>query len=193
MLTLASASSRRQQLLNESGYEYRVAVSNIEEQIDMEQTPAENAVRLATAKAEDVHERYPEDVILAADTIVAMDNIMLGKPTDAEEAERMLTHLSGKQHEVYTGICIKKGTETRTYSDKTSIYFYHLDTKYIKAYVETGEPLDKAGAYGIQGKGALLVERFTGDYFNVVGLPISKVARVLEGFNIYPRWVKNHE
>ncbi|AXF55788.1 Maf family protein [Salicibibacter kimchii] len=186
MLILASASLRRQQLLNESGYAYRTAVSDKDEHIQDKQTPAENAVRLASAKAEDVHQRFPDDVILAADTIVAIDGILLGKPADAEDAVRMLTYLSGKRHEVCTGVCIKKGTKVHTDSEKTSIDFYNLDRKDIEAYVETGEPMDKAGAYGIQGKGARLVERFTGDYFNVVGLPVAKVARMLEYFHIYP-------
>ncbi|QQK77118.1 septum formation inhibitor Maf [Salicibibacter cibarius] len=186
MLILASASSRRQQLLNESGYAYTVAISNIEEKINDEQTPADNAVQLATAKAADVYNRYPDAVILAADTIVAIDGGLLGKPMDESDAVRMLTHLSGKKHEVYTGVCIKQGTKTRAWTEKTNVYFHHLSEQCIQAYVETGEPMDKAGAYGIQGKGARLVERFAGDYYNVVGLPIAKVVRVLRDFQIYP-------
>ena len=138
-------------------------------------------------KGTEVAKKAGDSVVISADTIVWLDGMMLGKPSDRAEAKKMLEKLSGKTHEVYTGVCVTDSENGKSVSDYevTKVKFRKLDSDEIDRYINTGEPMDKAGAYGIQGKGCLLVEAIEGDYLNVVGLPAVKLSRILkEEFNI---------
>lgn len=176
-IILASASPRRKELLTLAGIEYEVVVSQCEEILPENITPDKAVEELARQKAEDVFCRNEEAMIIAADTVVALGDTILGKPKDEEDAFNMLSSLSGKCHTVYTGVCIKKKDKTDIFHVATQVEFYELSDKEIKDYIATGEPMDKAGAYGIQGKGFVLVKGIHGDYFNVVGLPLSETVR----------------
>ena len=176
-IILASASPRRKELLTLAGFEYEVIVSQCEEILPDGITPDKAVEELASQKAEDVFSRNSDAMIIAADTVVAMGNTILGKPKDEEDAFRMLSSLSGKTHTVYTGVCIKSKDKTDIFHVATQVEFYPLSDKEIKDYIATGEPMDKAGAYGIQGKGFVLVKGIHGDYFNVVGLPLAETVR----------------
>jgi len=183
-ILLASASPRRKELLALAGLEFDAVPSQAEEVLPPGFSPEQCAARLAAVKAEDVARHHPNALIIAADTIVAAGGQILGKPRDEADAARMLRLLSGREHRVITGVCLRKNTAKRIFSQVTSVRFYTLGEDEIEAYVQTGEPMDKAGAYGIQGKGALLVESIAGDYFNVVGLPIARLMREMEGFRL---------
>lgn len=176
-IILASASPRRRELLTLAGIEYEVIPSECEEVLPDEITPDEAVKELARQKADDVFNRYPDCMIIAADTVVALGNTILGKPKDEEDAFNMLSSLSGKSHTVYTGVCIKTNEKTDIFHVATDVEFYELTEEEIKDYIATGEPMDKAGAYGIQGKGSLLVKGIHGDYFNVVGLPLAETVK----------------
>jgi len=179
---LASASPRRRELLSLADIPFDIHVSHVEERIDPAWSAAEAARNLAQQKAEDVSAKFPEACVIAADTVVEIDGILLGKPEDAADAARMLRLLSGREHRVVTGVCLRLGSSERVFSRETLVRFYPLSDSEIEAYVRSGEPMDKAGAYGIQGRGALLVEGITGDYFNVVGLPMAQLAREMRSF-----------
>jgi septum formation protein len=177
---LASASPRRKELLTLAGLSFCVCSPKTEEEILPDEPPADAAMRLATLKAAAVAEQNPEAYVIAADTIVAApDGELLGKPQDAADAARMLRLLSGREHRVITGVCLRRGEKTRTFAQETLVRFYALTEQEIESYIHSGEPMDKAGAYGIQGRGGLLVERICGDYFNVVGLPVGRLVREL--------------
>lgn len=178
MYILASASPRRKELLNLITSDFAVDVSNCEE-ICPEGLPARECPEyLASLKAREVASRHgKDDVIIAADTAVFLGDRMLGKPADREEARDMLRSLSGNTHTVITGCCVIKGEECRSFSVATDVEFYTLSDREIESYIETGECYDKAGAYGIQSGGALLVRKINGDYFNVVGLPVAQLFR----------------
>jgi len=156
------------------GVKFRVVESGTCEDV-CDLPPGELVCMLARKKAEAVFADNPASVVLAADTVVCIDNTILGKPKDRDEAFNMLKLLSGRRHEVFTGYCVLHSGKEICGFERTSVYFRQLDDDMINKYIETGEPFDKAGAYGIQGKGALLVERIDGDYFNVVGLPVSRI------------------
>jgi septum formation protein len=126
----------------------------------------------------------PDELIIAADTVVAIDGRVLGKPHSTQEAEEMLFALSGREHHVYTGVTVRRGERCVTQHEDTAVCFRPLTAQEIRAYVSTGEPMDKAGAYGIQGRGCVLVEGIRGDYYNVVGLPVCRLARILEEFHV---------
>lgn len=181
-IILASASPRRRELLSLAGIEYEVIPSECEEILPDEITPDEAVKELARQKAEDVFNRYPDSMIIAADTVVALGNSILGKPKNEEDAFNMLSSLSGKIHTVYTGVCIRTQRKTEIFYSATDVEFYPLTEKEINDYITTGEPMDKAGAYGIQGKGSLLVKGIHGDYFNVVGLPLAETVRHINKF-----------
>ncbi|ASB88064.1 Maf family protein [Bacillus sonorensis] len=183
-LILASQSPRRKELLNLLQIPYSIVVSDAEEKLNRNFSPAENVKWLAEQKVRVVADQYPDAVVLGADTIVCFEGVCLGKPKDAEEAERMLKMLSGQTHSVLTGVCIKSNSKCETFFEETEVTFWPLDEKEISAYIDTGEPFDKAGAYGIQGKGALFVKHIKGDYYSVVGLPISKTMRMLKRFGL---------
>lgn len=186
-IVLASASPRRRELLEQIGIKFDIVVSNEpEDEIDKSLSPENYTSELALMKACNVAKKLTgtkrkDSLIIAADTVVYSDGKILGKPKDSDDAFRILKSLSGKAHEVYTGICIMRLTDgyATSKSIKTTVKFKELTDKTIKAYIKTGEPADKAGAYGIQGRGAVLVEEICGDYFNVVGLPLSALYDVL--------------
>lgn len=153
------------------------------EEVLPEKISPENAVlTLSEQKADEIYREHRGEVIVAADTIVAIDGKILGKPVDEKDAFAMLKTLSGRVHEVFTGVCVifANGRKERFF-EETKVEFYELSDAEIAAYIKTGEPMDKAGAYGIQGKGALLVKRIDGDYYNVMGLPVARLLRVLNG------------
>ncbi len=179
---LASASPRRKELLTLGGVDYEVIVSQCEEILPENITPADAVMSLATQKADDVFKRNHERIIIAADTVVALDGKILGKPKDKEDAFKMLSSLSGNTHTVYTGVCIKSKDKTDTFFTATDVEFYALTADEINTYIATNEPMDKAGAYGIQGKGFILVKKIDGDYYNVVGLPLAETVRHLNSF-----------
>ena len=179
MIILASGSPRRQELLKTAGIDFKVCAAEGEEVLDPALHPADAAVEVARQKAREVAAKHPGDIIVAADTIVVLDNLILGKPKDKADAAAMLKLLSGRAHIVYTGVCIIKNGEENCFTQATKVDFYPLEQDEIDAYVESGEPMDKAGAYGIQGLGCVLVKSIEGDYFNVMGLPVAKVVRAL--------------
>ena len=177
-LILASGSPRRRQLLGELGLSFEVRAVDIDETQLAGEAPDQMVLRLAQAKAE--AGAGTGELVLAADTIVVLDGRVLGKPTDAAEARVMLGDLSGREHQVFTGVALVDGSQGRSVSalERTRVRIGELDPATIAWYVDTGEPLDKAGAYGIQGLGALLVETVNGNYTNVVGLPLPLVGRL---------------
>lgn len=179
MLVLASASPRRKELLQLAGLEFTCAPADTPESVPEGILPEDIPEYLAVCKAEAVQKQYPDAVILGADTLVELDGIILGKPGDERSAFHMLRRLSGKTHHVYTGVCILSGEEKESFTTCTKVEFYSLTDEEIWEYIHTGEPMDKAGAYGIQGRGALLVKRIQGDFYTVMGLPIGEVARRL--------------
>lgn len=180
MYILASASPRRRELFGMISKDFRIVPSTAEETapdgIKAEKLPE----FLAVLKAGDIAAKFPFDTVIGADTVVILDGRVLGKPENPEDAVRMLTALSGKKHKVITGCAVCKNGACRSFSSVTEVEFYPLDDREISDYVATGEPLDKAGAYGIQGRGALFVKSINGDYFNVVGLPVAALRRFIE-------------
>lgn len=181
-IILASASPRRKELLSTAGIEFTVKVADVEEKIDDGLTPAEVVRSLALQKAQAVADKNPEAIVIGADTIVVLDDVILGKPQSEENAVEMLTSLSGRSHTVYTGVALIKGDKVRNFCEATQVEFYDLTKEDIDAYVATKDCMDKAGAYGIQTNGCVLIRKIDGDYFNVVGLPVSKVYRELRDF-----------
>ncbi len=182
-LVLASASPRRRDVLTQLGLEFQVrpAPDDVEDPWDGREEPKAFAARLARAKAAAVASDRPDALILAADTIVVLDGEVLGKPADPAEARAMLARLSGRWHTVHTAVAVAApGPRDAAGLESTEVRFRAVDAPAIAAYVATGEPLDKAGAYGIQGVGAALVEEVRGCYFNVMGLPVQRVLTALE-------------
>lgn len=180
-IVLASGSPRRHELLKLITEDFDIRISDADETIP-ENIPAEQTAEyLSMIKAEAV-ESYTDELIIGCDTIVVIDGKVLGKPISEEECFEMLSLLSGKVHTVYTGISFICNDRKHSFTAETRVEFYSLTKKEISDYIATGEPFDKAGGYGIQGKGSLLVKRINGDYFNVVGLPVSALKRELERF-----------
>ena len=177
MIILASQSPRRRELMKLITPDFTVKVSDVDETLPKGIAPDKAVLYLSKIKAEPFAGKGV--TVIGADTVVAIDGEILGKPANTDEAEEMLKKLSGKTHSVFTGVTVIKDGETHSFCEKTDVKFFDLSEKEINNYVKTGEPLDKAGAYGIQGFGALLVEGINGDYFNVVGLPISRLNRLL--------------
>ena len=179
-LILASASPRRKQLLEMMGLTFRVIPAAGEEHPCPEEAPDVIVKALALAKGREVASRFPQDaIVIAADTIVWLDGKLLGKPRTEEEAVQMLRQLSGKTHEVYTGVALLSEGEELVEAERTEVTFRELAEEEIRRYVASGEPMDKAGAYGAQGRGAALVSRIDGDFFNVVGLPLCRLGQML--------------
>lgn len=181
MLLLASSSPRRSELLKQAGYEFTVEPADVNENFLHGTPPMQIVEQLSARKAQAVAKQHPEAVVLGADTIVVLKGRILGKPKDAEAAKAMLKLLSGNVHQVYTGYTVISGKKLVCGHECTSVEFYPLSQAEIDSYTATEEPLDKAGAYGIQGRGALFVKRINGDYYNIVGLPIAKIHRILSG------------
>ena len=170
---LASQSPRRRELLSLVGIPHEVQPADIDETPWPDEMPVPHAERLAKAKANVIAMREPDAVVIAADTIVVIDGDILGKPTDAADARTMLRRLSGRTHEVYTAVAVATGLHVASDVVRVEVRFRPLDDETIARYVETGEPMDKAGAYGIQGYGATIVEHIEGDYFAVMGLSLT--------------------
>lgn len=177
MIVLASKSPRRQEILGRFFENFEVFPSKADESSEL--PPREHAIEVACRKAWEVY-RKTGGVVIGADTIVVLDGKILGKPRDEKEAKEMLRSLSGRVHRVITGYCIVKDGKEVKGAVETEVEFYELSDEDIAWYVATGEPMDKAGAYGIQGKGGLFVKRIKGDYYNVVGLPIEVIRKVRE-------------
>jgi septum formation protein len=186
-LILASSSPRRQELLSALGYDFTAEAADIDETLEKRLSPPEAVMKLAERKAEEVYKNHPGDCVVGADTLVFLDGDALGKPEGPVQAREMLRRLSGRRHEVLSGAAIISPQGTEAFYVRTAVSFYELSEEFIERYLATGEPFDKAGAYGIQRFGALLVRGIEGDYFNVVGLPVAELARRLEGFGIRPR------
>ena len=178
MFILASASPRRRELLQQIDASFEVKVSSVEEVTGGNLAPAEIVVENAVRKAKAVAEAFPGDAVLGADTIVFLDGRVYGKPKDGEEAKAMLRALAGREHEVATGIAWVHAGEVFTDVETTRVFFAPLTEEAIDAYVKTGEPLDKAGAYAIQGRAAQFIESIEGSFSNVVGLPLYAVCRL---------------
>lgn len=177
-LILASQSPRRRELLGLFRIPFTIRVANIDEAMDPAKPPYDEVARVGRLKAEAVH-RGQDDVVIAADTVVVCDGQVLGKPKDEKDAFAMLRLLSNRDHQVMTGLTLLRGEKVLTCTEVTDIHFRELTDREIAAYIRTGEPMDKAGAYGIQGGAALFVEKLCGDYFNVVGLPVCRLRKML--------------
>ncbi|MCQ4864504.1 Maf family protein [Pseudoflavonifractor phocaeensis] len=185
-IILASQSPRRRELLERMGItRFKTVSPDIDERAFDGLPPEELVRRLSAEKAGAVADRVDDGaIIIAADTVVALDGTVLGKPDDDLEAFKMLSTLSGVRHQVYTGVTVLLGGERFTEHEVTDVTFRELSEQEIEQYVATGEPMDKAGAYGIQGYGALLIEGISGDYYNVMGLPVCRLGRMLSRFGI---------
>jgi|SRR6516165_5295787 septum formation protein len=180
LLILASASPRRAELLRNAGIAFTVVPAHVPEQPGAGEPPLAYAQRLARDKARAVFARNPDNVVLGADTVVVVDEHLLEKPCDEADAARMLRLLSGRTHQVITGVCVLAPGHEQTEAEVTEVRFSDLSNEEIDAYIATHEPMDKAGAYAIQGIASRWVERIDGCYFNVVGLPVPRVYRMLD-------------
>jgi len=179
-LILASASPRRSELLRNAGIAFEVDPADIHEEPLAGEAPIDYAQRLARDKARTVLARHPDALVIGADTVVVVDDHLLEKPANAENAARMLRLLSGRTHQVITGVCLLFADLEHTEAEVTQVTFVSMSEPEIAEYVASGEPMDKAGAYGIQGVASRWVERIEGDYFNVVGLPVARMYRMLK-------------
>ncbi len=185
MIVLASQSPRRQELMRLFGVDFTIHTADIDETMDPARPPAEEVARVSRRKAEAVAEACgPEDIIVAADTIVVIGGRVLGKPHTKQEAFGMLRTLSGRTHEVLTGLCVRRGAQISSEVVSTRVTFRPLSDGEIRAYIATGEPMDKAGSYGIQRYGAMFVSGIEGDYFSVMGLPVCTLAQRLRAFGV---------
>ena len=181
-IILASSSPRRRELMALITPDYTVRTSDVDERAIRAETPALLAQKLAAAKCRAVAESCPEDVVIGCDTVVDVDGTVFGKPHDAEDAKRMLRALSGKTHQVHTGVCIAKGDRAEHFVDSCKVTFFPLGEEEIALYTATPEPYDKAGAYAIQGRAALWLDRIEGDYYTIMGLPVSRTVQTLAHF-----------
>lgn len=179
-LILASASPRRQELLQLITKDFTVYPVGVDESLPRMLPTCDAAQFLARKKAQAAAKQFPHTVVIGSDTVVLLDQQILGKPKTPDRAAEMLRLLSGKTHQVITGVALAKDNQIQSFQTKTNVTFYPLSETQIQQYVSTGEPLDKAGGYGIQGYGALLVERIEGDYYGVVGLPVAPLAKALK-------------
>ena len=187
-IMLASQSPRRRELLEQVGITgFQVISPDVDERVEPGLSPAGMVEELSLRKARAAADKTgPDGLIIAADTVVALDGAVLGKPRDREDAFAMLSALSGREHRVYTGVSVLRGDRAVTEHEETAVCFRALAPGEIWGYIATGEPMDKAGAYGIQGVGALLVRGIRGDYCNVVGLPVFRLGRMLARFGVEP-------
>jgi septum formation protein len=181
---LASQSPRRRELLDLVGIAHEVQPADIDESYLTGERPREHAERLARGKTAVIVQREPDAVVIGSDTIVVVDGDVLGKPRDDTDAARMLSRLAGRSHTVITAVAVAWRGETRSAVEEVDVTFHPLTREEIDAYVATREPMDKAGAYGIQGYGATIVSRVDGDYFAVMGLPLQRLTRVLASLGI---------
>ena len=178
-LILASQSPRRRELLGLFHIPFEIRVADIDEAMDPGQAPFDEVARVSRRKAEAIP-READDIVVAADTIVVCRGRVLGKPRDAADARQMLELLSGRDHQVMTGLTVLRGSTAVTHTEVTDLHFRPLTAAEIDAYIASGEPMDKAGSYGIQGGAALFCEKMNGDYYNVVGLPVCRLGQILK-------------
>lgn len=179
---LASASPRRKELLGYIVPRFEIIPADVDETLP-EEIPAEKSAEfLAVKKAEHISAQRPESIVIGSDTVVIVDGEILGKPADEADAYRMLKKLSGKVHTVVTGVCISQGEKKKSFSEATRVGFYPLSEEEIHDYIATGDPMDKAGAYGIQDEGCVLIKGIEGDFFTVMGLPAARLKRELAEF-----------
>ena len=179
---LASASPRRKELLGYIVPRFEIIPADVDETLPKE-IPAEKSAKfLAVKKAEHISAQHPESIVIGSGTVVIVDGEILGKPADEADAYRMLKKLSGKTHTVVTGVCIFQGEKKKSFSEATQVEFYPLSEEEIRDYIATGDPMDKAGAYGIQGEGCVLIKGIEGDFFTVMGLPAARLKRELAEF-----------
>ncbi len=190
MIVLASRSPRRRQLLEMLGIEHIVDPPELAEVLEPGELPESFAVRLAREKALQVAARHPGDYVLGADTVVVLEQRMLGKPATPAEAVKMLSELSGRDHRVISAVALAHDGKVSEHYDVTRVWFRPLSWELIEAYVATGEPMDKAGAYGVQGYGAVLIQKIEGDFYSVMGLPVRLVVDLLEAAGIPYRFTR---
>ena len=183
-LILASASPRRRELLERFGVPFAVDPATGPEEVPPGAGPEETVLALSAAKARPAAARRPGALVLGADTVVVLDGAILGKPADEAEAFRMLSALSGREHRVLTGVTLVRDGTVLSGVEETLVRFRPLTEREIRAYIGSGEPMDKAGAYGVQGLASVFVERIEGDYFNVVGLPLCRLSKMLESLGV---------
>ena len=183
-IVLASGSPRRQELLQRIGIsDFTVRVPEADESYDPTMTPEEIVCHISRKKSLAL-DSTPDEIVITADTMVFLDDKRLGKPKDESDALQMLTALQGRNHTVCTGVTVRQGTRILTRAAATDVYFRTASETELRAYIRGGEPMDKAGSYGVQGQGALLVERIDGDFFNVMGLPLLLLSQMLQQFGI---------
>lgn len=191
-LILASQSPRRREMLALMGYDYEVVVSDADEHVPPCE-PGAFVEKLALRKASVVYAAHPDCCVVGADTVVYLDGNIIGKPEDEADAFRILRTLSGRTHTVYTGVSVLAKAQSILFHDAAEVTFAPLSDVEIRSYIATGEPLDKAGAYGIQGPGSLLVERLEGCYFTIIGMPNPKLYRALRAVGVLPCWMERQE
>ena len=179
---LASGSPRRRELLSLYTTDFTVQVSDFEENGVEAATPAQLVEKLAQGKCLAVAAQHPGQVVIGCDTVVDVEGEVFGKPRDPADARRMLRALSGSTHQVHTGVCVSDGTRTESFVDSCRVTFFPISEEEITRYIATREPYDKAGAYGIQGRAALWVDRIEGDYYTIMGLPVSRTVQLVERF-----------
>ena len=183
-IILGSGSPRRRELLEKIGItEFTVSTPEVEESYPEGLSPAEIVCHLSAVKSRAI-ESGAEDIVITADTMVFLDDKRLGKPADEADALRMLTALQGRRHTVCTGVTVRCGEEVLTEAEETAVFFREARSEELLSYIRSGEPMDKAGSYGIQGLGSLLVEKIDGDFFNVMGLPLLRLSRMLANFGV---------
>ncbi len=183
-IILASVSPSRLELLARLGVSFEIIPDNVEETVDEDKPPHAVAMALAEDKARHVSKQYPHAAIIGADTIVVSQDRILGKPMDFDDAKRMLQGLSGNWHEVITGLCVRWGEKEITQHDITRVHFAPMRDEEIEHYIRTGDPMDKAGSYGIQGLAGFYIDRIEGDYYNVMGLPLSRLLGMLRAIGV---------
>lgn len=181
-IVLASSSPSRKMLLERAGVDFEVLVSGVDETVPPEYTPAQTVECLAERKGTAVFELRPKSIVISADSVVSIDGMILGKPGDDEEAKAMLRRLSGRTHEIFTGVCLLSADRKKVFHSVTQVTFYPLSEEEIAEYVAMGESRGRAGSYGIEGKGVVLVQSICGDYSNIVGLPVAETLRQLREF-----------
>ena len=187
---LASQSPRRKELMGLLGIPFTVRVADIDETMDPEASPFQEVARVSRKKAEAIT-RNRDDVVIAADTIVVCNHRVLGKPHSPEEAVETLRLLSGRDHQVMTGCTLRRGDHCETFTEVTDLHFRDLSAGEIRRYVASGEPMDKAGSYGIQGGAALFCTHMVGDYYNVMGLPVCRLYQTLK--TLAPEWMEENQ
>ena len=179
MLILGSKSPRRQEILTMAGYKYKVVVSDVDEEVDATSI-TDMSLKIAKKKCDAIFKDYKDDTVICADTIVVIDNTVLGKPKDKCDARHMINMLQGRCHEVYTSVIVKTINKEVEFLEKTKVYVRAMTNDEIEEYINMAEPYDKAGAYAIQGYFAKYIEKIDGDYYNVMGLPIANLSKVLD-------------